>query len=85
LSRVDFFSKVYTNCLIQRETGIFSADVNQLFSEAAHSPLTSLEVKNDWSTSPFPIRLHDVHKDKFTFTSTATFLSHSQFLQSGNR
>jgi len=39
--------------------------------EVDHSPPSSAEVKNAWSYTSTPSRLHDVvlkHKDNFTFT-----------------
>lgn len=74
--RVDFFFDAYTILLIERVTGILLAEVNQLFCEADHLPLSSPEVKNGCSPPPVPLRLHGVHKENFTFTSTSTLLFH---------
>ena len=41
--------------------------VKQLWCEANHSPLSSTQIKNDWSNSSTPpIYHHVVHRDNFT-------------------
>jgi len=56
---------------IQRVSGAFSLGVKRPGSQAEHPPPFTAEVKTAWSyTSPIPIRLHDVVKQRGNFTFT---------------
>jgi len=52
----------------------FTSGVKRLQHEADRSPPTSAEVKNQWSYTSTPIRLHDYDRYKFTL-----FLHHISF------
>ena len=67
-------------------TGVFSLEVKQLGCEVGHSSPYSAEVKSKWSyASAFPIWLHDMRTNKFSFalclcmyTYTIAFLLHKE-------
>jgi len=48
-------------------TGVISPGVSRPGLKAAHAAPSSAEVRNDWSYTSTPLRLHGVHRDSCTF------------------
>jgi hypothetical protein len=67
--RIFIFSKTFILALSPVGTGVISPGVKRTWRDVNRSPLSSADVKNEWSfTSAVPIWLHGVDQESFTLT-----------------